>query len=127
MLRDEVLSYVKAKYGVEPDHPWPKYEYDEVLRHKDSRKWFALLMRIERSRLALSGDGEIWVVNLKCDPVMSGSLRMIPGIFPAYHMNHATWISVLLDGTVDKEQVFYLIDVSFDLTASKKKKPTHSD
>jgi len=41
-----------------------------------------------------------------------------PEMLPAYHMNHAEWISVLLDGTVEKEKILNLLDLSFELTAS---------
>ena len=44
------------------------------------------------------------------------------GIIPAYHMNKQQWITVFLDGSVKKEQVFDLIDASFVATASAKKK-----
>ena len=37
-------------------------------------------------------------------------------------MNKGTWLSVLLDGIVDSEQIKGLIDISFNLT-SKKTKP----
>ena len=35
----------------------------------------------------MPGDESIDVVNLKCDPLLIGSLRSEPGFFPAYHMN----------------------------------------
>ncbi len=37
-------------------------------------------------------------------------------------MNKEHWISVLLDGTVEEDQVYDLIDVSFAATASKAKR-----
>ncbi len=56
------------------------------------------------------------------DPVFRDMIIREEGIMPAYHMNKMHWITVLLDGTVPKERVFDLIDMSFLATASAKKK-----
>lgn len=50
---------------------------------------------------------------------MIGGLRKEEGILPAYHMNKEHWITVLLDGTVEKEEICNLIDISFELTIKK--------
>ncbi len=64
----------------------------------------------------------ISVINLKVnDLLFRDYLIRQEGIMPAYHMNKLHWITVLLDGTVDKEKVFEYIDMSFMSTASKKK------
>ncbi|MBR2738705.1 MAG: MmcQ/YjbR family DNA-binding protein [Lachnospiraceae bacterium] len=68
-------------------------------------------------------DEKVDVINLKCDPIAAQSLHTRPGILPAYHMNHTQWITVLLDGTVPPEEIFPLIDMSYELTASKSKRP----
>ncbi len=44
-------------------------------------------MDVPKNKLGLAGSDVIDVVNLKCDPILIGSLRKEPGIFPAYHMN----------------------------------------
>ena len=59
---------------------------------------------------------------LKNIPEMIGSLRKDEGILPAYHMNKEHWITILLDGTVPKQKICDLIDISFDLTRRKQKK-----
>ena len=56
------------------------------------------------------------MVNVKCDPLLSGTLRQEAGILPAYHMNKEKWISILLDGSVDTELVKGLLDMSYQLT-----------
>ncbi|MDE7310934.1 MAG: MmcQ/YjbR family DNA-binding protein [Eubacterium sp.] len=84
-----------------------------VLRHGDTRKWYALIMDVPKGRLGLSGNGSIDILNVKCDPVLSGSLRMEKGFLPAYHMHRENWITILLDGTVEKEKIFPLLEMSF--------------
>ena len=107
MNRGQFKQYILETYPCEANHPWIKYPNNEVFRHPGNRKWFALVMD---------------VVNLKCDPILIGSLRKEPGIFPAYHMNKANWISVALDGSVPDELIKMLLDMSYGATAPKRKK-----
>lgn len=117
-----LLAYVKEKYGTEPDSPWKKDPESRVLRHTDSKKWYALIMRISEDRLgARSSKKRINILNLKTDPLMGGSLRMQKGIYPAYHMNKTEWITVRLDDTLDDGELFPLVDMSYVLTDRRKK------
>jgi len=61
----ELLAWVKETYGIEPDYPWA--DNNAVLRHQPSRKWFAVLLDVGKQKLGLSGEGNVDVVNLKCD------------------------------------------------------------
>lgn len=69
-----------------------------------------------QGKLGLQGEGILEIVNLKCDPVLVGSLRSEPGFFPAYHMNKENWISVALDGSVPDSKIKMLLDLSYDAT-----------
>ncbi|MDE7326923.1 MAG: MmcQ/YjbR family DNA-binding protein [Lachnospiraceae bacterium] len=119
-LRGEILAYAKEKYHSEAEYLWESSPDAAVLRHGDNRKWYALIMKVERARLGLSGEGETDILNVKCGSDMALLLRGMDGFLPAYHMNKTKWISVLLDKTVGKDMVLDLIDTSFVLTAPKK-------
>lgn len=122
-MRERIFSYINRKYKASPEYPWADDDRDAVFRHRDNKKWFALVMEVKKEKLGLSGDGYVDVINLKIDDRMFHDiLTRKPGIFPAYHMNKEHWISVLLDGTVETDMLYDLIDVSFLATASKKKK-----
>ena len=121
-IKDEILRYAKDIYGTEPDHPFSDTPDCAVLRHVDTRKWYALFMEVSRSVLHLGGEGRVWIMNIKCDPILSGSLRMQQGYLPAYHMNHDLWLTVMLDGTVPAEDITPLLDLSFELTMKKQKR-----
>ena len=130
-LREEVFAFAAREYNTIPEYPWAKSPGYAVLRHTDNRKWYGVIMEVPRKRLGIDTDGanlptspDVDILNVKCDPVLSGSLRMQPGILPAYHMNKENWISILLDGTVDVEQIFTFLDMSFELTARKAKAKT---
>ncbi len=116
----KVLSFVKEEYNTEPDYPFENSPDIAILRRKDNQKWYGAIMHLPLSKFGLESNETIDVINLKCDPLMSGSLRLQEGIHPAYHMNKNNWISVFLDGSVDIEQIKFLIDMSYSLTATKK-------
>lgn len=116
-LRGAVLEYAWKNYKTRPDHPWLRYPGYEVLRHEDNRKWFGLIMNVPRNRLGLDGEDDVDILNVKCDPMLGAALKSGKGFFPAYHMRHDRWLTVLLDGTVAKEKIFPLMDMSFDLTS----------
>lgn len=117
MNKTELQKYIAEAYSTAPDFPWESTPDAAVYRHENNRKWFALVMTIPKARLGIRSDGMIDIVNLKCDPLLVGSLRSEPGVFPAYHMNKDKWISVALDGSADDEQIKMLLDMSFELTA----------
>ena len=122
MNKPEFQKYIFDTYGVSPDFPWESNPTFAVYRHASNRKWFALVMDIPKEKLGIKDDGIIDIVNLKCDPVLIGSLRNENGIFPVYHMSKDKWISAALDGSVDDEQIKMLLDMSFELTDVKEKK-----
>ena len=125
MLREEILSYVKKEYGTVSEHLWKSAPEYEALRHKmqpgeKKAKWYGLIMRVKRSTLGLEGEDEVDILNVKCNPEMISILQISKGYLPAYHMNKANWLTVLLDGTVSLDNIKRLIDESFELTASSK-------
>ena len=116
MNRQELTTYLTNAYGITGEQLFARYPNFLVFRHTKNKKWFAVLMDIPRKNLGLAGEGEISVVNLKCDTRLIGSFRMEPGIFPGWHMNKAHWLSVALDDTVEDEKIKFLVDMSFTLT-----------
>lgn len=120
---NRIAAAIYEKYGVEPDYPWDegKYKPAAVFRHGESSKWFGLLMNIDRRLLDKNKDDPETmtdVLNLKADENKVGRLHEMAGIYPAYHMNHSKWISVVLDDTLAEGDVMDLVDESFRLTSS---------
>ena len=119
MTRAELTRCIFDTYGVEPDYPLPGDDTSAVFRHAGNRKWFALVMNIPVQKLGLPTDARIDIVNMKCDPLLIGSFRGLPGLFPAYHMNRENWITAALDGSAEDEIIKTLLDLSYHATASK--------
>ena len=116
MNRAELEGYIAEVYSTQGESPWAQSLTNTVFRHRHNRKWFALIMDIPREKLGLPGGKIISVVNVKCDPRLIGSFREEPGIFPAYHMNKAHWLTIALDGSADGEKLNFLLDMSYELT-----------
>ncbi len=122
MNSNHLKRYITEHYNSDEEYPWVKFPNYCVFRHKNNKKWFALIMDIPKSKIGLSGNEKIDVLNVKCDPIMIGSLLNEKGLFPAYHMSKASWITVALDGSADDEKIKWLIDISYELTSAKKKR-----
>ena len=114
MTRREFEKHILETYGIEPDFPWQD-KSNAVFRHPLGKKWFALVMDIPKSRL---GEKDESVVNLKCPPSLVSSFCQDNGIYHAYHMNKANWISVVL-ADADEDEIKTLTDISFNLTIKK--------
>ncbi len=122
MNKDQWKDYIAETYSADAEFPWARHPKDIVFRHGGSRKWFALLLEVPKGKLGLPGDGPLAILNVKCDPVLAGSFLTEPGLYPAYHMNKTNWLSIALDGSVSDDKVKLLLDMSFELTASKGKR-----
>jgi len=121
-VKEQILAYAKKTYKTIPDAPFRTAPGYLVLRHADTRKWYALFMDVPRGKLGLAGSGCVDILDIKCDPALSGSLRMGRGFLPAYHMHRESWVTILLDGTVAAKDIFPLLDMSYEGTKKKSKR-----
>ena len=79
-------------------------------------------MDVPYEKLGINKEGRVDVINVKHFPELIGSARKKGGVLPAYHMNKEYWLTILLDGTVPKERIYELIDISYGLTMKKSKR-----
>lgn len=121
-IRENILRAAAEKYRAEPEYLWMNDPDAAVLRHTENRKWFALLMRLPRRTLGLSGEEKVDILNVKCDTLLVELLLQEPGFLPAYHMNKRSWITILLDGTVAFERILSLLEESYRATAAQRTK-----
>ena len=122
MKKQAFLEYCLNTYSISPDYPFDEDFETAVLRHADNRKWYAIVMRVSRRKFGFDSDEVIDVVNLKLPIEMFGSFGATDGVYPAYHMNKLHWISVLLPDAPD-DVVQFLVNVSFEATKDKRKRP----
>jgi predicted DNA-binding protein (MmcQ/YjbR family) len=77
-------------------------------------------MNITYKILGFENDEKLFVVNLKADKERISEIIDRKSIFPAYHMNKKHWITVLLTGVTDFDQLCALTRRSFELVNGKK-------
>ncbi len=119
MTGQAFLAYCFDTYGTAADHPFDGDFETAVLRHADSRKWYALVMHIPRRKVGIDSDEVVDVVNLKLPIEMFGSFGAADGVYPAYHMNKLHWISVVLNDAAD-DLIALLVNASYVATKGKR-------
>ena len=121
MTKQEFLRHCLDTYGTSPDYPFDDWMESAVMRHSDTRKWYAIIMKVSRRKFGLASDEAVDAVNLKMPLEMFGSFGAADGVYPAYHMNKLHWISVLLPDAPD-DVVQFLVNVSFEATKNRRKR-----
>ncbi len=113
---NRIANLIHEIYGVKPDFPWN--DDNGVFRHLDTRKWFSLIMYIKRDALLKDGNSAmVNVMNLKTEQQYD-----VDGIYPAFHMNHKYWISLILDDTLSDTLIMELVSKSYNLTKKKRRR-----
>ncbi len=125
--RKSVCEFVERAYGTVPEYLWAKFPQYAVLRRTDNKKWYAVIMNLPKSKFGSGGSERIDVIAIKCVPAERNILLSLKGFMPAYHLNRENWITVLLDGTVDNEPLFALIDKSYELAKDKTRKQIRTE
>ena len=77
----------------------------------------------EKIFLLVSLESDPLQFNVKCDPEKAVELREeYPiSVLPGYHMNKKHWNTVIVDGTLSKNELFEMIDESYRLAGKIKK------
>ncbi len=120
MDREEIIDYIQNEFGVEEERLWLTFPEYIVFRNQKNKKWFAIIMDIEKSKLGLEGEGKIDIIDLRCDNILIGSLLHNKGYLPAYHMSKKNWITALLDGSADENKLKDLIHLSYEIIEKKR-------
>ena len=109
---NRISKLIKNKYDIDPE-----FLFDDnstgVFRNKDNLKWFGIIMNINSSKLDSKLNKDVEVINIKINKDDLDSLLKVNGIYKAYHMNKKSWISIVLDGSLDDSYIMNLIDYSF--------------
>ena len=113
MTLGNIHAYIRTHYQAEPVKAFKEDPGIEVFARPDNGKWFAATKNIRCSSVDVAGDGRIEILNVRLDPRVVGSLRTREGYRPAWHMNRNKWVTVLLDGSVNEDEVHDLIDQAY--------------
>ena len=115
--REKIYKYVKTKYSTVPEFLWAKFPNYAVLRHSENKKWYGLIMNVQKNKLGIKSMEKSDIINLKIgDLNYLCSLVRNSGFFEAYHMCKKNWVTIILDGTVPLNTILKLIDLSYVTT-----------
>lgn len=118
-----IIEHIVSEYGLAPEYLWPEQSPTFcVFRHRDTKKWFALIMTVPGNRIGLDTSEITDIIDLKFDKGQALDFveaNRAKGILPAYHMNKSNWITAILDGTQPDANIFQLIDQSYKLAGGK--------
>ena len=118
-FKEDVISFAETSFGHKPEYLWAKFPSSGILRGENG-KWYAAILDVERKKIGFPGDGKVFVLDVKCEPLMKDMFLSEKGFIPAYHMNKEGWLGILLDGSVPKDLVFSLLGESLQLSQTKK-------
>ncbi len=88
--------------GTREDYPFG----EDVLVIKVLSKMFALIS-FKDGTLNLS---------LKCDPKLAEHFRQqYPSVIPGYHLNKQHWNTIIIDNSIPKDEILWMIHHSYEL------------
>lgn len=109
-MRQEVVKFCMTFQNVYEDYPFRDDNWT-VMRYRDNKKVFAWIYE---------KDEYIWI-NVKCDPEWRDFWRnAFRSVVPAFHMNKEHWNSIILNGSIPKEDIERMIGESYSLIKGKK-------
>ena len=110
-----LVEYVREKYGDELEFLWEKFPKAAILRRKDTKKWYAVIINVNEKKLGLDADNEVEVIDLRGNPEELKELVDGVNYFAGYHMNKRSWFTIRLDGSVSLEKICEYVDKSYTL------------
>lgn len=111
---NRITKYIIEKYKVEPEFLWKKLDGSAVFRNKKNKKWFGIIMDINKNKLEKENK-IIEIINTKINETEKEQLLKNKGIYEAYHMNKKNWITMTLDDTLKDTTIINQIEKSYNI------------
>lgn len=109
---NRIIKFIFEKYHDNPLFLWEDNE-SAVFKNRRNGKWYGIIMSVDKSKLDKTKSGLVEIMNLKLDDMVE-SLLEYPGYYQAYHMNKKSWITIILDNTINDEIIKTLIIDSYN-------------
>ncbi len=117
----EIIKYIKNKYNDDLEFLWEKSSDSAICRNKMNNKWYSVFMVVGYDKLKLNLNDNVEIIDLKYQKNEIKDIVDNEKIFPGYHMNKSSWITIILDGRLDLKSIFKLIDNSYKLSIGTNK------
>lgn len=115
----QIIEYIKEHYGDELEFLWLDSPNSAIFRHKENKKWYALVVALNACKLGLETDEIINIMNVKAKPDIIDDLVDNASFFRAYHMNKKHWLTIKLDESVNLKTLKKLVDGSYEMTGKR--------
>lgn len=116
----EIINYVEQKYADKLEYLWEKFDDNAIWRNKQNNKWYGILLIISERKLGIKSDKMIEIIDLRYQKEKIEDIVDNKKVFPGYHMNKKTWMTIKLDYSLDTETICNLIDNSYNLSIGNK-------
>ena len=116
----EIIEYIKQKYNDELEFLWEKFEDVAIWRNKQNDKWYGLIMKISEQKLGIESEKITEVIDIRYQKDEVQNIVDNKKIFPGYHMNKKSWITIKLDNSIKTDKIKELIDNSYNISLKKK-------
>ena len=111
----EIICYVRDRYGDELEFLWKKFPDNAVWRRKDTKKWYGAILTVAKNKLGLDSNEIVEIIDLRIQPQKMEALLSSENYYPGWHMNKKNWYTIILDGSVETEEICKCIDESYRL------------
>lgn len=114
----QIIDYVNDAYHDKPEFLWKKTPNNAIVRRKDTKKWYAVILTISKAKLGFDTNEIVEIIDLRGSP--DEIARLIDGqhYLLGYHMNKKHWYTMCLDHSISTEEICNRIDKSY-LLATK--------
>lgn len=117
----KVISYLKEKYDTELEFLWDKYPDAAAFRNKSNNKWYGIFMKISKEKIGEESSDLVDIIDLRYQKEDIDNIIDNKKVFPGYHMNKKSWITLVLDGRMNIKEIYKLIDNSYQIIDKKNK------
>lgn len=115
----KIIQYVRETYQDELEYLWERFPANAIWRRKDNYKWYGALLAVSKRKLGIDSDEMIDIIDLRIEMEKLEAIVDGKRYFPGYHMNKKHWFTICLDGSVQVEEIFKWIDLSYEIAAKK--------
>ena len=112
----EIINYINDKYQDEIEYLWETTPDSGIFRNKKNNKWYAAILSVKENRVGGSTEDIIMVIDLMYYKGKTFDIIDNEKIYPGYHMNKNSWITIRLDGSVNNQFIYNYIDISYELS-----------
>lgn len=124
MFTDEqscrIAQYIIKNYGDYPEFPWKKFPQFAIFRNRNNHRWYAVIMNVKDGTLGENVTARS-ILNIKSYKEDYQKLIDQENIYPGWHMDKESWISISLSNYFPDEYIGSLIDISYRKVNGQKK------